>query len=184
MRVYSLLLHIESSSSSSSSFFLFLLSNFFMKLIHIFVHFFGVYSLVVTFLISSSFFLHFILHYFSSLFLCIFILYLFIIIILFNYFRGLATDPLKRLNMGLFSVRENVRRTVNVINVPKHDIWKLRTFEEAKDFLVRTFPQIDFSTFVTDEEIARFAALPGKQLPKPQYVKSAHQIFKNSNKGK
>ena len=86
--------------------------------------------------------------------------------------------------MGLFSVRENVRRTVNVINVPKHDIWKLRTFEEAKDFLVKTFPQIDFSTFVSDEEIARFAALPGKQLPKPQYVKSAQQIFKNSNKGK
>ena len=64
--------------------------------------------------------------------------------------------------MGLFSVRENVRRTVNVINVPKHDIWKLRTFEEAKDFLVRTFPQIDFSTFEhlkpknTSELVAHF----------------------------
>ena len=60
----------------------------------------------------------------------------------------------------------------------------MKTFEEVKDFLVKSFPQIDFSTFVSDEEIARFAASPAGTFPEPQYIKGIQQIFKDYNKGK
>eukprot|EP00596_Hydrurales_sp_CCMP1899_P001903 CAMPEP_0119053150 /NCGR_PEP_ID=MMETSP1177-20130426/74239_1 /TAXON_ID=2985 /ORGANISM="Ochromonas sp, Strain CCMP1899" /LENGTH=112 /DNA_ID=CAMNT_0007033009 /DNA_START=679 /DNA_END=1015 /DNA_ORIENTATION=+ len=54
----------------------------------------------------------------------------------------------------------------------------IKTFEEVKEFLVSSFPQIDFSTFVSDDEIARFAAQinPG-EFPNPQYVKGLQQVF-------
>ena len=60
----------------------------------------------------------------------------------------------------------------------------MKTFEEVKAFFVQSFPQIDFSTFVTDEEIARFATSPPGVFPEPQYVKGIQQLFREQNKGK
>ena len=59
----------------------------------------------------------------------------------------------------------------------------MSTFEEVKAFLVKSFPQIDFATFVSDEEIARFATAAPGEFPKPQYVKKVQQIFKHKGGG-
>ena len=60
----------------------------------------------------------------------------------------------------------------------------MKTFEEVKAFFVKSFPQIDFSTFVTDEEIARFATSDSGMFPEPQYIKGIQQLFKEQKKGK
>jgi hypothetical protein len=48
---------------------------------------------------------------------------------------------------------------------------------------VKSFPQIDFSTFVSDEEIARFANSPPGIFPNPQYVNGVQQTFNYKNNG-
>ena len=99
-------------------------------------------------------------------------------------FRSVNETPQTRTSLVLFSVRENTRRSASVVCPPDHVIWKMKTFEEVKAFFVQSFPQIDFSTFVTDEEIARFATSPPGVFPEPQYVKGIQQLFREQNKGK
>ena len=75
----------------------------------------------------------------------------FLIYLVFIKIRSINTTPTTRFSIALLSVKENARRTANVICLPNHIIWKMKTFEEVKAFLVKSFPQIDFSTFVTDK---------------------------------
>ena len=88
-----------------------------------------------------------------------------------------------RINLGLLSVKGDAMRTANIICLPSHKIWTLRTMKEVKEFLVASFPQIDFSTFVSDEEIARFATSPAGEFPQPQYLKGMQKIFANYSSG-
>ena len=97
--------------------------------------------------------------------------------------RSVGQTTNTRINLGLLSVKGDAPRTANIICVPEHEIWKLKTFEEVKAFLVKSFPQIDFSTFVTDEEIARFASATPGEFPKPQYAKGIQQIFAHKKAG-
>ena len=108
----------------------------------------------------------------------------FLIYLVFIKIRSINTTPTTRFSIALLSVKENARRTANVICLPNHIIWKMKTFEEVKAFLVKSFPQIDFSTFVTDEEIARFATSDSGMFPEPQYIKGIQQLFKEQKKGK
>ena len=84
-----------------------------------------------------------------------------------------------RINLGLLSVKGDAKRTANIICLPSHKIWTLKTMKEVKEFLVSSFPQIDFDTFVSDEEIARFANSPAGEFPQPQYLKGMQKIFSN-----
>jgi kynurenine 3-monooxygenase len=99
-------------------------------------------------------------------------------------FRSSHTDPYLRMNLGLLSVKGDAKRTANIICLPNHKIWTLKTFEEVRAFLISSFPQIDFSCFVSDDEIARFASQsnPG-EFPKPQYVKGIQQVFEGEALG-
>lgn len=99
------------------------------------------------------------------------------------YDRSTGKTKKTRLNLGLLSVKGDSPRTANIICLPEHDIWKLKTFDEVKKFLVKSFPQIDFSTFVSDEEIARFANSPPGIFPNPQYVNGVQQTFNYKNNG-
>jgi hypothetical protein len=99
------------------------------------------------------------------------------------YCRSIGTTTKTRINLGLLSVKGDAPRTANIICVPEHEIWKMNTFEEVKAFLVKSFPQIDFATFVSDEEIARFASAAPGEFPKPQYVKRVQRIFKHKGGG-
>ena len=97
--------------------------------------------------------------------------------------RSIGKTTKTRLNLGLLSVKGDSPRTANIICVPEHDIWKMNTFDEVKKFLVKSFPQIDFATFVSDEEIARFASSVAGVFPNPQYVKGIQQTFNYKNNG-
>ena len=104
-------------------------------------------------------------------------------ITIFVIHRSIGKTQNTRINLGLLSVKGDAPRTANIICVPEHEIWKLKTFDEVKKFLVKSFPQINFSTFVSDEEIARFASSVPGVFPKPQYVKGLQQIFNYKNNG-
>ena len=69
-------------------------------------------------------------------------------------------------------MKGDAKRTANIICVPQHKIWSLTTFEEVKQFLTASFPQIDFSSFVDDDELRRFAEAQPGVFPQPQYVPS------------
>jgi hypothetical protein len=87
------------------------------------------------------------------------------------------------MRLGVFTAKEGAMRTGNVCLRPEHDFWKLKTFEEVKEHFVKSFPQIDFSTFVTDEELARFAAATPGEFPTPQYAKGIQQMFTHVKAG-
>ena len=92
-------------------------------------------------------------------------------------FRSVSKALTSRVNLGLLSVKGEARRTANIICVPHHKIWQLKTFADVKQFLVESFPQIDFSSFVDDDEIERFAqAVPG-EFPRPQYVRKMQTLL-------
>ena len=87
-------------------------------------------------------------------------------------FRSVSQKQDERISLGLLSVKGDAKRTANIICVPQHKIWSLKTFEEVKQFLVNSFPQVDFSAFVDDEELRRFADAQPGVFPQPQYVPS------------
>jgi len=53
--------------------------------------------------------------------------------------------------MGLLPVRGDTPRTANIICIPQHDIWTLKTAAEVKDFLHKSFPQLSLEDVVSDE---------------------------------
>ena len=53
--------------------------------------------------------------------------------------------------MGLLPVRGDTPRTANIICIPEHDIWTLKTAAEVKDFLHKSFPQLSLEDVVSDE---------------------------------
>ena len=92
-------------------------------------------------------------------------------------YRSVAQTATTRLNIGLLPVKGEAKRTGNFICLPSHDLWKQKNPTEVKSFLQKSFPQIDFNSFVTDEEIKRFTeAIPG-EFPKPTYIKKLQTLF-------
>lgn len=61
-------------------------------------------------------------------------------------------------------------RTANIICVPRHRIWQpeMQSKENVRSFLQESFPQVDISDLVTEEEIDRFAKSSGGVFPNPQ----------------
>jgi len=53
--------------------------------------------------------------------------------------------------MGLLPVRGDTPRTANIICIPQHDIWALKTAAEVKDFLHKSFPQLTLEDAVSDD---------------------------------
>lgn len=53
--------------------------------------------------------------------------------------------------MGLLPVRGDTPRTANIICIPQHKIWTLKTAAEVKDFLHKSFPQLSLEDVVSDE---------------------------------
>ena len=87
------------------------------------------------------------------------------------------------MRIGVFSAKEGAMRTGNICLHPGHEFWKLKTFEEVKECLTKGFPQIDFSSFVSDEELARFAAATPGEFPTPQYAKGIQQLYSHTKAG-
>lgn len=91
-------------------------------------------------------------------------------------FRSVNQTLTARVNLGLLSVKGEAKRTANIICVPQHIIWQLTSFADVKQFLVESFPQIDFPSFVDDDEIERFAQSAPGVFPQPQYVEKMQTI--------
>jgi len=86
-----------------------------------------------------------------------------------------------RLSMGLLPVRGDTPRTANIICIPQHDIWALKTAAEVKDFLHKSFPQLSLEDVVSDEELQRFASSSGGVFPSPQYCRDLYAPFYPTN---
>lgn len=91
-------------------------------------------------------------------------------------FRSVNQTLTTRVNLGLLSVKGEAKRTANIICVPQHIIWQLTSFADVKQFLVESFPQIDFPSFVDDDEIERFANSAPGVFPQPQYVQKMQTL--------
>jgi 2-polyprenyl-6-methoxyphenol hydroxylase-like FAD-dependent oxidoreductase len=88
---------------------------------------------------------------------------------LFEAKKAYAVRSTGSLSMGLLPVKEGVRRTVNFIAPPSHKIWDQKTPESLKLYLCSIFPQLDWNSFVTEEELERFAKAKTGIFPKPQW---------------
>eukprot|EP00172_Hildenbrandia_rubra_P001732 Plantae.Rhodophyta-Hildenbrandia_rubra.ctg23094.p1 GENE.Plantae.Rhodophyta-Hildenbrandia_rubra.ctg23094~~Plantae.Rhodophyta-Hildenbrandia_rubra.ctg23094.p1 ORF type:complete len:496 (+),score=68.30 Plantae.Rhodophyta-Hildenbrandia_rubra.ctg23094:181-1668(+) len=63
-------------------------------------------------------------------------------------------------NMGMLPVGVDVSqgRTGTIVRRPSHDLWKIKTAEEAYDMFEENFPHVAVRDLITPEEMARFAA--------------------------
>lgn len=93
--------------------------------------------------------------------------------------RGTKGPESSVLSLGLLPVPDvpTAVRTANIIRKPNHLIWKQNTLEDVKRFLHSSFPQINLETFVSDEELSRFAAAKCGEFPVPQVCKSMVAAF-------
>merc|ERR1711957_91376 len=57
---------------------------------------------------------------------------------------------------------------------PNHDIWKMTSGSELKEYFTRAFPRFDWNTVVEPEEWDKFIAAEGARFPFCQYSPRLH----------
>lgn len=62
-------------------------------------------------------------------------------------------------------------RTVNIIRLPSHVIWGLKTPEDVLAFLEDAFPQLPIRDVISQREAEDFVAIKASKFPAPQYTK-------------
>ena len=88
--------------------------------------------------------------------------------------RSTGNTRRTRLSLGLLPVTDGAPRTANIIAGPDHHIWTLRSASDVAAFLQKSFPQLSpLSDFVTDAEVARFAAAEPGTFPEPSFLARA-----------
>jgi len=68
-------------------------------------------------------------------------------------------------------------RTMNIIRLEGHAIWRIKTTSELFEFLEDAFPQLPIRGVLTDEEAEDFVATPPPKFPAPQYTRTIHAVF-------
>ncbi len=97
--------------------------------------------------------------------------------------RSVHKSPKKAISLGLLPSRKAPVRTFNVIRVPNHEIWKVKSGEELREWFAKAFPRFDFSaesSLVEKEEFDRFATTEGLSLPPCQYSPELYVVSPNS----
>jgi kynurenine 3-monooxygenase len=80
--------------------------------------------------------------------------------------RGVHTGTRQRVSLGMLPVKDpNMIRPVNVITRPNHEIWQMNTGADAKAWMTRAFPRLDWNVLVDDAEWERFAVSKGTTFP-------------------
>ena len=93
-------------------------------------------------------------------------------------FVGRHTDVQKSLALvGYPTASTEEPRTLNIIRLPDHDIWKARSTDELYAFLEDTFPQLPVREVLPQDEAEDFVAEPPPKFPAPQYTKTVHRLF-------
>jgi kynurenine 3-monooxygenase len=84
--------------------------------------------------------------------------------------RGRHKKPKEYINLGLLPLRDNSSlRPANVITRPNHILWTLQTGREVKEWFRNSFPRLNFTSLVPEEEWDRFARAQGSRFPHCQY---------------
>lgn len=84
--------------------------------------------------------------------------------------RGRNKKPREYINLGLLPLRDNSSlRPANVITRPNHILWTLQTGGESKEWFQKSFPRLNFTSLVPEEEWDRFARAQGSRFPHCQY---------------
>jgi kynurenine 3-monooxygenase len=80
--------------------------------------------------------------------------------------RGVHTGTTNRISLGMLPVKDpNMIRPANVITRPNHELWNMRTGADAKAWMARAFPRLDWNVLVDDIEWERFATAKGTTFP-------------------
>lgn len=101
----------------------------------------------------------------------------------FYVIRSIHKSPKMAISLGLLPARKASTRTFNVIRLPNHDIWKVKTSEEMREWFAKAFPRFDFygeSALVEEKEFERFTQTEGLQLPPCQYCPGICVVSPNS----
>jgi 2-polyprenyl-6-methoxyphenol hydroxylase-like FAD-dependent oxidoreductase len=88
-------------------------------------------------------------------------------------YQGSLKDKKRETRLGLLPLKERYGyRTANIITLPDHSIWTnatLSTQAGMKAFLSESYPQMDWASAVTEEELERFAKSPGWLVQQYKY---------------
>lgn len=82
---------------------------------------------------------------------------------------------LRRFSMGLLPVGmddSKAGRTGTIFGIPKHELWMMRTAEEAYALFEENFPHVDIRKLVGHREMQRFAETPPAAFPAIQRSRS------------
>lgn len=84
--------------------------------------------------------------------------------------RSVNKGPYNYVSLGLLPVKDpEMIRPTNVITRPNHDIWKLQSGSEVKEWFIAAFPRLELDKMIDDAEWERFAEAAGTTFPKCQY---------------
>lgn len=98
--------------------------------------------------------------------------------------RSINKRPLNYVSLGLLPVKDpNMARATNVITRPNHDIWKLKSAGEYKEWFIKAFPRLRLGEMISDSEWDRFYNARGTSFPKCQYCPGMQVSHPNGNSG-
>lgn len=84
--------------------------------------------------------------------------------------RGSFQDRQRSISLGLFPIKDaNGIRSANLITLPQHQLWELKSGEQLYDYFERAFPNFPVHQIVSPDEADRFAKSEGGSFPMPQY---------------
>lgn len=88
-------------------------------------------------------------------------------------------------SLGLLPLKNpDEPRSANIIRLPNHQIWELKTRDQMLDFLEKAFPQLPVRQIVSPEEAERFALSEGGKFPIPQYCSGLHVLLRQTQADK
>lgn len=92
-----------------------------------------------------------------------------------------SRDRLRNFRLGLLPIKNpDEPRTANLITLPDHHIWELKTGEALYNFFEEAFPQLLIREIISPEEAERFAKSEGGYFPKPQYCNGLQFLVNES----
>jgi kynurenine 3-monooxygenase len=95
--------------------------------------------------------------------------------------RGSFKDCQHSLSLGLFPIKDaNGIRSANLITLPQHQLWELKSGEQLYDYFERAFPYLSVRQIISQEEADRFAKSDGGSFPVPQYCSGLHYLLERS----
>mmetsp|Transcript_38554 Transcript_38554/g.91396 ORF Transcript_38554/g.91396 Transcript_38554/m.91396 type:complete len:516 (-) Transcript_38554:37-1584(-) len=96
-----------------------------------------------------------------------------------TYVYPASKESKSDMHLGLLPLSDKIDspRTANIIRLPDHKVWTLKTGEEVLDYLEECFPQLPVRKVFPPEEAERFArARPGRFLS-PQHAGKLHKVI-------